>query len=155
MTPLALFVVLTSGLISVPASHWQTVELRISEPDTVVEITFQAMHGTRVQVLLLDRTQADRFRRGRQVDPILTTGFQNAGRFRQRISERGEYVLLVDNRIEGRGPTLVDLRVESSPPRFRYAREVPPEKRRLIITLSLLFFGATIFFSARQFLKHS
>lgn len=152
---LAFLVVVTSGLISVPPSHWQTLNVPVPEPDTTIDISFQAMHGSRVQLLLLDRKDAERFRRGRSVDPLMTTGFQNAGRLRYRAATQGEYVLLLDNRIEGRSPALVDLRVETAPARSATVRELPPEKRRLVVTLSLLFFGGTIFFSARQLLKHS
>jgi hypothetical protein len=151
----ALLVVLTSGLVSVPASHWQTIDLPIRESATTVDISFQVRQGSRVQVLLLDREQARRFHRGRSVDPILTTGFQNAGRLRYLVAEKGDYVVLVDNRIEGRGPTLVDLRVEASPAGPVSVRELPPERRRAVVTLTLLLFGATVFFSSRQLLKHS
>ena len=154
MIPLAFLVVLTSGLVSVPASQWETVDLRIPEPGTTVDISFHVRHGSRVQVLLLEREEADRFHRGRSFDPLLTTGFQSSGRVRYRVAERGEYVLLIDNRIEGRGPTLVDLRVEATPHHVN-VRELPPERRRAVVALSLLFFGATVFFSARQLLKYS
>jgi hypothetical protein len=155
MIPALLLVVLTSGLVSVPASHWATIDLPIRQPNTTLDISFQVTHGSRVQVLVLDREQARRFHRGRSIDPLLTTGFQNSGRLRYRIAEKGEYVLLLDNRIEGRGPTLVDLRIETSPAGRVDVRELPPERRRVVVTLSLLFFGATVFFSARQLLKHS
>jgi hypothetical protein len=155
MMPFALLSVLASGLVSVPASQWEMIDLRVSEPGTTLDIAFDVRHGSRVQLALLDRKQAGRFHRGRSFDTLLTTGFQNSGRVRHRVAERGEYVLLIDNRIAGRGPTLVDLRVEASAQHPLHVRELPAEKRRAVVALSLLFFGATVFFSARQLLKHS
>jgi hypothetical protein len=152
---LALLAVLTSGLISVPAGQWQTIDLRAQEPGAILDIGFEVRQGSRVQLLLLDRKQAERFHRGRTVDPVLTTGFQHSGRVRFRVAERGDYVLVIDNRIEQRGAALVDLRVGKSGPQPVVVRELPPERRRTIITLSLLCFGAIVFFSARQLLKHT
>jgi len=49
----------------------------------------------------------------------------------------------------------VNLRVNVSRMRMGEVRELPPEKRRLIVSLSLLFFGGVVVFSARQFLKNA
>jgi hypothetical protein len=150
-----LLAVLTSGLISVPASQWQTVTFHVPEPGTTVEISFEVRQGSRVGVLLLDRRQAARFHRGRPVDPAVSTPFQNSGRIRYRLAEPGDYVLVVDNRVEQRQAALVDLRVETSGSQTGVVSELPPARRRTVVALSLLCFGALVFFSARQLLRHS
>jgi hypothetical protein len=62
---------------------------------------------------------------------------------------------MIDNRLDGRGPSLVHLRVELTNPGSVQAIELPPARRRAVVALSLLFFGVVIIFSARQFLRHA
>ena len=90
---------------------------------------------------------------GRSFQPLYSTGFQSSTRFRYDIDQPGEYVLLLDNRLEGRGPTPVKVRIELWNPGAVQARTVPKERQRIVIGLSLLFFAAVVAFSARQFLK--
>jgi hypothetical protein len=155
MTMFALLAVLTSGLVSIPPSEWQTVDVHVPDPGTTIEVTFDVRQGSRVQVLLLDRAQAARFHRGRTVEPAAGTRFQESGRIRYRAAEAGDYVLIIDNRIDGRGSTLVDLRVETVDPQPATVHELTPRRRRTVVALSLLSFGAIVFFSARQLLRHS
>jgi hypothetical protein len=105
--------------------------------------------------MLMERSEFERFHRGRRANVLYETGFEKSARFRYRVPEAGEYVLLLDNRLEGRWPTQVSLRIEVTSARDAQITEVPPERRRLIVALSLLFFGAVVAFSARQFLKHA
>ena len=121
----------------------------------MLDIDFEVTHGSRVQLLLLSRQQSERFERGRSVTPEVTTGFENSGRVRLAIPAAGDYVLMIDNRIEGRAATLVKLKVEVTNPTNAVVRELPAQKRRLVVSLSLLFFGAVVVFSAREFLRHT
>ena len=155
IVPVALWVVLTNGLVSVPPSHWQGIELPFLAARSVLDIDFEVTHGSRVQLLLLNRQQSDRFERGRSVTPEVTTGFENSGRVRYAVPVSGDYVLMIDNRIEGRAATLVKLKVEVTSPTSAVVRELPAQKRRLVVSLSLLFFGAVVVFSAREFLRHT
>jgi hypothetical protein len=98
-----------------------------------------------VQALLLTRTAAERFHRGRSFEPICSSGFQS--------DIRGSYVLIVDNRIEAR-PATLHLRVHLQTPPDVIVRELPPQRRQAVVALSIAFFGAVLLFSARQFLKH-
>jgi hypothetical protein len=74
---------------------------------------------------------------------------------RCRVPERGEYVLMIDNRIEARVPATVHLRLDVHAPADVVVRELPPERKRFIVAASLAFFGAVVLFSARKFLKQS
>ena len=149
----ALLVVLTNGLVSVSSSQWQGIDLQVPQNGTTVDIDFEVREGSRVQLLLFDRTQAERFHRGRSFQPIAATGFEKSGRMKYRIADRGQYVLMIDNRIERRTPALVHLRVELTNPYSANVRELSPARRRVIVTLSLLFFGAVVAFSAWRFLR--
>lgn len=150
---LAMLVLLADGMVSVPPSRWQAIEVRIPQHGTLVDCAFRVVEGSRVSAILLDLEQAERFHRGRSMRPLYSTGFENSARFRYRVSEAGDYVLLLDNRIEGRGPTLVDLRLELLHTQSVHVRELPLERRRAVVAASLLFFGAVAVLSARQYLK--
>ena len=149
----AFLVVLTNGLLSVPPSHWQAIDLRIPHNGTTVDVEFEVQQGSRVQVLIMNRPQAERFNRGRSYEPIVSTGFEKSGRLKYRLADAGQYVLMIDNRIETRTPTLVHLRLELTNPYRADVRELSPARRRVVVTLSLVFFGAVVAFSAWRFLR--
>jgi hypothetical protein len=153
---LALLVVLADSVITVPTAYWRAVAVKVAENDTTVNCSFDVRsEGVKVQALLIERSQIERFRLGRSINPLYVTGLETSARFRQRIPDAGDYILVLDNRLEGRSPAEVALRIELSSPHSSIVREVPPERRRAIVALSLVFFGAVVVFSARQFLKHA
>lgn len=157
MSPLALLLaagtVLSNADILVPASHWTAVRLIVGQPNTVVDGSFRVIQGSRVQLLIADRRQAERFHRGRSFAPMYSSGFHSEFRFQTTIGEPGEYILLIDNRIDARGPAKVELSLNQSVAPHVIAGELPPARRRAVVALSALFFGSVVFFSARQFLK--
>ena len=153
---LALLVVLADGLVTVPPTYWRAIAVKVPENDTTVNCSFDVRtEGVKIQALLMERSQGERFRLGRSIDPLYVSGMEASARFRQRVYEAGDYILILDNRLEGKSPAEVALRIELSSPNSAVVREVPPERRRAIVALSLVFFGAVVVFSARQFLKHA
>lgn len=146
---------LTNGVLSVPPSKWLPVDLGQLDPGTKIEIEFEVRSGSRVQAHVVTKGDAERFHRGRSMTPLCSSGFERASRLRCRVFESAHYVLIADNRIEGRIPASVHLRVDLQAPPTVVVRELPPERRRLVVALSLGFFGAVLVFSARQFLKHN
>jgi hypothetical protein len=153
MTLPALLVVLTNGLVSVPPSQWQGIDIQVPQNGTTIDVDFEVKRGSRVQLLLLDRTQADRFHRGRSFEHLESSGFEKAGRLRYRLADKGHYVLMIDNTIETRTPTFVQVRVELSNPARADVRELSPARRHAVVALSLLFFGAVVSLSAWRFLR--
>lgn len=149
----ALLVLLTQDVLSVPASGWKVIEFNSPREGAILHGQFQVQKGSRVQVLIMDREQADRFRRGRSIRPLHSTGFELSGGFRHRIGEAGDYTVIVDNRIEGRGPTLVNFSLELTWPQAVIARELTPNRKALVVAVSLFLFGAVVVFSAHQFVK--
>jgi hypothetical protein len=153
---LALVVLLADGLVSVPPSEWKAVAVKIDRNNSTVHCAFDVRtKTTKVQAWLMERSQAYRFNRGRAVNALYSTGFETSARFRVRVQDAGEYVLMLDNRLEGRWPAEVALRIELSNPQDENVRELSPERRRTIVAISLIFFGAVVVFAARQFLKHA
>ncbi len=142
-------------LVEVQPSGWRAVDLPVAQHGTTVEGDFEVIHGSKVQVIIADRNEAERLHRGRSFRPVYTSGFATDARFRVTLRDAGQYVLLIDNRIEGRGSSQVRLNLSTSNPVNVEARELPPARRRAVVASSLLFFGFTIVLSAWQFLRHA
>ena len=151
---LALLAILTDGVVSVPPSHWTVVDVPISKPGTVVNIEFSVPSGaTSVETMLMTRREAERFNAGRSNSAVCRSGYQTEGRLHCEVEQQGDYVLLIDNRIEARKPAQVSLKVNLIPPWGVVATTVPPAKQAIIIAFGLLFFVAVVMFSARQFMR--
>ena len=145
---------LTTGTLPVPPSAWRSVPLRIEAHGTTIDCGFEVARGTpRVQVMILRVADADRFRQGRSFRPLYATGLESSYRFRYVFREAGEYALVFDNRLEGRFPATVLFQVDSYVRGENGVRTLPVERRRAVVALSLLFFGAVLVYSARQFLR--
>ena len=154
MILLALLAVLTDGVLSVPASRWSSIDVPVNQPGTVIEALFSVPSGdTAVEAILATRKNAERFNAGRSYNPLCRSGYQTEGKLRCEAEQKGDYVLLIDNRIEGRKPAQVSVRISLREPASIIAVTVPPQKRAIIIALSLLFFVAVVMYSARQFMR--
>jgi hypothetical protein len=152
---LGLIVVLADTVLTIPATYWKAIEVKVAENDSTVHCAFDVRTPrAQIQALLMQRSQAERFHLGRSIDPLYVTGLERSFRFRQRVADAGDYILILDNRLAER-PAEVALHLSLSSPHGGIADEVPPERRRAIVALSLVFFGAVVVFSARQFLKHA
>ena len=86
---------------------------------------------------------------------MAASAYLREGRLRIPIPEAGDYVLILDNRLEGRAPVDVEVKVDISSLDGVKAKTLPPARRRIVVALSILFFGAIVFYSASQFLKHA
>jgi hypothetical protein len=150
---LTLLILLTESTVKVPPSHWTAIELKIPQNSTTVNVSFKVENGSRIQAIVLSREEAERFNRGKSIRPLLMSGFEKSDEFRVFVPDAGEYVLLLDNRIEARFPAEVSLRVDVSVPKNAQVRTISPERRRATVALSLLFFGAVVAFSAAKFLR--
>lgn len=148
-----LSILITHSVLSVPASHWKIIEFNSAEDGAILEGQFEVQKGSRVQMWITDREQADRFRRGRSFKPLHSTGFELSGHFRYRVNQAGDYTVIVDNRMEGRGPTLLRLSLELKHPQSVIPRELPADRKALVVAVSLFVFGALVVFSAHQFVK--
>jgi hypothetical protein len=153
MLLLALLVILADSVVKVPASHWTAIELKIPQNRMTLNVSFAVENGSRVQAIVLSHEEAERFNRGKSIRPLLMSGFEKSDQFRVFVPDAGQYVLILDNRIEARFPAEVSLRMDLTAPHDTQVRTVPPERQRATIALSLLFFGAVVVFSAVRFLR--
>ena len=149
---LALLWLLTESVVKVPASHWIAIELKIEQNGATVHADFDVRNGAKVQAMVLSRKEAERLNRGRSVHPLFSSGFTTGDQFRVLVPDAGDYVLLLDNRLE-RFPAEVALRFELTQTNDSQVRYVPATRRHATVALSLLFFGAVVVFSAVKFLR--
>lgn len=148
---LALATILLEGSVSVPHSHWRAIDVPIEEAGTEIRCAFEVPEGaSSIQALLVTLHDAERFSQGRSFNTLASTGFNRDATLHYRAEEPGKYVLLLDNRIEGRHPTEVTLKVELVAPEFKEVRTLPPERRHAVVFVSVLFFLGVVAYSARK-----
>jgi hypothetical protein len=150
----SLLLLLTETVLSIPPSHWIAIDLPVAQNGSTVELAFRVRNGgSRVQAMVLSRSEAKRFDQGRSIRPLFASGFASSGEYRTLVPDAGNYVLLLDNRLEPRFPTRVSLSFDVTNPRDVRVRTVSPEVRRATVALSMLFFGAVVALSALKFLR--
>lgn len=153
---LALLVLLADGLVKVPPSQWKGVELKVPDAATSLSVSFNVQSGSsRVQALLLEPGQAQRYHEGRAFRALYSTSHRHSGSFRYFLPEPGNYVLMLDNRLEGRHPAFVTIKVQTMGRNLGPVRELPADQRRLVVTISLLLLGSVVFISGLLFLRHT
>jgi hypothetical protein len=154
MILLALMAILLDGVVTVPPSHWRAVEVEVPKAGAIVEASFTVpADDAAVEAILVTRKEADRFHAGKSYKALSRTGYQTSARLRYEVDQAGRYILLLDNRIEGRRATPVSVKINVREPASVIAITVPPQRRAVIIFLSLLFFVAVVMYSARQFMR--
>jgi hypothetical protein len=139
-------VLLVDDVYTIPASEWRYLEVGLNKQTATVECEFRVVEGgSGVRLALVSRPDLERFRARRSHDVLATTAFLKSGRLRFSVPHPGEYAIVVDNRMEGRGPARVDLKIylDFSVSGAQQARELPVERRRFIVIVSILAFLAT------------
>jgi len=129
--------------VEIRAGKIRTLDIPIQEEPARVMCSFVVTKGdSGVNVLLLPEKETLHYVRGEPNRPLAVSGYDRRGSFSEAVPERGLYKILIDNRLEARGPTTVQLTVKLAygTPVRHAAREVPPERRRAIILISLAAF---------------
>jgi len=148
-------VVLLDEVVEVPASGWRAVEVALKQRPATIDCRFTVVRGrSGVRLALLRREDVGRFRGGQPHRVLLSTAFEPRGGFRYAPG-LGEYSLLLDNRMEGRGPAAVRLEVALVFPRAGepLVRELSTGRRVTVVVASLAVFAAIIWYAARR-LRH-
>lgn len=143
---------LLDEVFEAPAGGWRAVDVSLRQQPATLECRFAVVAGrSGVRVALLRREDVGRFRGGRPHRVLLATGFVRQGSFRYAAGP-GDYSLLLDNRMEVRGPASVRLEVLLEFPRGAeaVARELSPSRRLTVIAVSLAVFAVLAGFAARR-----
>ena len=150
---LALLSLVLEGDVVVPQSHWRAVDVQVPHAGTLIKASLRAPDDSpRMHAYLVTRANADRFARGGALRALAMTSFDREATLYLIADRPGDYILLLDNRVEGRRPTEVHLKIELLPP-AQTVQTVPPERRRAVELASVLFFLGVVAYSARQLMK--
>jgi hypothetical protein len=146
--------VLMDETVQVPAASWRDYPIELRQRPALVECSFSVEGGgSGVRVALMQRAEVERLRAGQRHHVLAATGYERAQRFRFPVPA-GDYSIVVDNRLEGRGPADVHLRVALA---FTgpepEAQVLSPARRASVVAASILFFLAVAFFAGRKLKK--
>lgn len=136
-------------MLAVPPGGWRAVTLSLRQRPAVLECHFEVRRGPAVRVWLVERRDVDRFGRRHAVRPLAISAHAKRGRLRQALG-LGEFALVVDNRLSAGQEVEVAVRAALDFMAIQ-ARELPPQKRALIVALSLLFLLTLAYWAVRRF----
>lgn len=172
MTWLACFVLLAAStsvelvdeVYQIPPAEWKYVEVNLRQKPALVAANFRVESGNesgkesgagKVRLALMTRADLERLREGLPHGLLAVTAIAKSGAFSFRVRERGDYVLVVDNRSSKAQPAAVHLRIA-----LDFARPSGPEVSRLaprrqltVIVLAFAFFIGVATYSARKLLR--
>jgi len=139
--------------VLVGPSRFRTLEIPLPVEPARIICSYEMTEGwSGVRLVLLKREDAERWLRGEAHDVNASTGFGRRGAFSHKPADPDNYVLVLDNRMEGRGPAEVRLLVrvvfgvESSGP----VRSADPRKGQILVWSSMaMFVGVALYAGGR------
>jgi len=167
MIPLSLFLVLLAGTgarvelvddsYDIPAGDWRYVELTLKQLPVTVLCDYTVEAGSdHVRLALLRRADLERMRRDLTHGVVAITEPGGRGHLQYHLRNPGDYVVMVDNRLQSHKASHVHLRVVldfvgsgSSGPAITY---VPKERRLVVILVSFAVFFGIVTWSAKKLL---
>jgi hypothetical protein len=138
--------------VQVPPRQWEAFNLELKQQPAIIECGYSTEGGRAgVRLSLMHRADMERFRSGVRHRVLAATEFQQSGRVRYGPASPGEYSVVLDNRLEGRGAARVHLTVSLVFPGGEpTARELPVARRWAVISLTLLYAAAVVLFAVRR-----
>jgi len=137
--------------VTVPAADWRAFGIPLRQRPARIECGFSVESGgAGVRVLLLERAEFGRMEAGQGTRALAATAYQRSGGFTY-WAPPGDYVMVVDNRMEGRGPAAVLVQAtlvfdeDGALPRV-----LSPGRRAVVVGLSVLFFAAVALFAGSR-----
>jgi hypothetical protein len=131
--------------VRVPRSQWRAVSVSLQQRPATIVVNYKVTAGkSGVRVVLMTREDVRRFRDGLSHRVLAQSAFLSEGSFRHMVTRPGEYQVLLDNRLEGRGPAEVRLSVSLLFHEYTSfePRTLPERTKRQVVVLSLLLFTA-------------
>jgi hypothetical protein len=139
--------------VRVPASGWRPVFLPLRQRPVTVVCSFAVSPPGSVRVALMTRHDLLRLEDGLSHRSLASTGYERDGGFRLHVSQPGDYVLVIDNRLDARAPADVHLRVALEFPGRPAARTLSPGRKLAVTALSLAGFALIVGWSGRKLLR--
>lgn len=146
---------LADEVYRIPPHNWRYMELGLNQRPALVNARFEVDEGPpRVRLALMSRSDLDRMRAGAPRSPLAMSPPGPSGRVFSVVPQAGNYVLVVENR--GAAAAVVHLRVvlDFSGRRSFTVTQISPERRAVVIGISMLVFLAIVTYSARRLLRN-
>lgn len=143
-------IALLDEVVTVPAAQWRALDLHLKQQGATLDCAYKVRSGSGVRLALMSVEDARRFEQGRSHRPLASTPFQRAGRFQAAIPIPGEYRLVLDNRLEGRGPAVLEVRAELTFGEALGVRTLSPARRAAVVAASALFLAVVGAYSWRR-----
>jgi hypothetical protein len=147
-------VLLVNDPIAVPAGEWRALELKLQQRAGRVECSFKVLsRGSGVRVMLMTMRDLQRLRDKSPYSVLDGTPYLREGSFLYKVPRPGDYVIVIDNRFEGRGPATVHLKVaiDHTNEPVIIPRYAPPRTRAIVVALSTLFLLTVFTYFAKRF----
>ena len=144
---------LTDEVYQIPRNEWWWVEVNLRQKPAQVSATYEVQSGPRkVRVALMTREDKERLDADLPHGVLAVSEPAKSGTLTYRVRRRGDYVLIVDNRVDGNQPATVHLRVAldfavSSGPE---ETQISPQRQLTVIVMSFAFFAGVATYSARR-----
>ena len=137
--------------VTVPAADWRAFGIPLRQQPARMECSFSvASGGSGVRVMVLEQAQFELMNAGHPYRALAATAYQRSGGFGY-AARAGDYAIVVDNRMEGRGAAQVRLGVtlifaggEALP------RTLSPQRRAVVVGMSVLLFAAILLFAGSR-----
>ena len=143
---------LTDEVYQIPHNEWWWVEVNLRQRPAEVSATYEVRSGRKVRVALLTRDDLERLNNDLPHGVLAVSDPAKSGTLTYRVRRRGDYVLLVDNRVEGNQPAAVHLRIAldfaagSEPAEI----QLSPQRQLTVILMSFAFFATVVAYSAKR-----
>lgn len=132
----------------------EPVTLSLRQMPAVVNASFSVEGAAQVRIALMTQQDWDRAdnnpARVSEDALLVSTARGRSGSFTHRVSHKGDYVILMDNRADKQNPAVIHMRVMWEYPRVS---QLSPERQFTVIAISFLSFFAVVTYSARKLLK--
>jgi hypothetical protein len=147
---------LVDEVYQIPSAEWKYVEVNLRQRPALVNASYEVQSGSQtVRLALMTRDALEHLREDLPYGLLAVTEAGKSGGFAFRVRQPGDYVLVVDNRLNKQKPAAVRLRValdfggRAGPEVTRLA----PGRQLIVIVLAFAFFFGVVTYSARKLLR--
>jgi hypothetical protein len=147
---------LVDDLYQIPAGEWKYVEVDLRQRPAAISANFDLKNGSaQVRLALMTRADLDHLRGNLPYGVLAMTQAGQRGGFVFRVRERGDYVLVVDNRSAKSAAASVHLFIslDFADTRVPGITQLDPQRQVTVILLSFAFFFGVVTYSARKLLR--
>ena len=137
-------VTLFDGTVMVGPSKTRTLDVDLTGGPARVDCSFQVLQGgSGVRVVLMREEDAGLWQQGEPHSVEASTSFARNGSFSHRPLRAERYVIVLDNRLEGRGPANVRLvvRLEYNEDWRANVQTADPSKGRILVWCAMGLFA--------------